>query len=190
MPRRFGKFMMAMFAFGSGTHSDQAVSVASKSYTNGLSGIWYQWLWLFVTPFYWITPLIFRRMRYITTADYDEDGTRLLKDLELWEVSVVSLPMNPLARIQHVKSRLSERGEYVPTPREFEQALRDVGCSQKVAKTIMSKIMHDEDGTRDVDPEARDVRSQADAETMKAAVAVANKLEALLISDAASKLFK
>ena len=128
---------------------------------------------------------------YMTVkSDYDDDGVRLLKDLELFEVSLVSLPMNPLARIQHVKSRLSERGEYVPTPREFEQALRDVGCSQKVAKTIMSKIMHDEDGTRDVDPEARDVRSQADAETMKAAVAVANKLEALLISDAASKLFK
>ena len=123
-------------------------------------------------------------------ADFDDDGRRLLKDVELWEVSVVSLPMNPLARIEHVKSRLSERGEYVPTPREFEQALRDVGCSQKVAKTIMSKIMHDEDGTRDVDPEPRDVKSQADAETMKAAVAVANKLEALLLGDAVSKLFK
>ena len=48
MPRRFGKLMMIFFGFGAGTHSDQAVSVASKSYTNGVSGIWYQWLWLFV----------------------------------------------------------------------------------------------------------------------------------------------
>ncbi|MHC4647342.1 MAG: hypothetical protein ACYTBJ_17765 [Planctomycetota bacterium] len=54
MPRRFGKAMMIMFSFGTGTHSDQAVSVASKSFTNGLSGIWYQWLWLPVTPFYWL----------------------------------------------------------------------------------------------------------------------------------------
>ncbi|RKY09268.1 MAG: sodium:solute symporter family protein, partial [Planctomycetota bacterium] len=38
MPRKFGKFMMMMFSFGTGTHSDQAVSVASKSFTNGLSG--------------------------------------------------------------------------------------------------------------------------------------------------------
>ncbi len=52
MPRRFGKGMMIFHAFGTGTHSDQAVSVAAKSYTNGLSGIWYQWLWLFCTPFY------------------------------------------------------------------------------------------------------------------------------------------
>ena len=68
MPRRFGKVMMIMFAFGSGTHSDQAVSVASKSYTNGLSGIWLQWLWLPVTPFYWLIAPVFRRFRAITTA--------------------------------------------------------------------------------------------------------------------------
>jgi Na+/proline symporter len=69
MPRKFGKFMMMMFSFGSGTHSDQAVSVASKSYTNGLSGIWYQWLWLPVTPFYWLIAPVFRRFRAITTAN-------------------------------------------------------------------------------------------------------------------------
>ncbi len=54
MPRRFGKVMMITHAFGTGTHSDQAVSVASKSYAVGLSGIWYQWLWLPCTPFYWL----------------------------------------------------------------------------------------------------------------------------------------
>jgi len=69
MPRRFGKVMMVMFSFGAGTHSDQAVSVASKSFTNGLSGIWYQWLWLPVTPFYWLIASVFRRFRAITTAD-------------------------------------------------------------------------------------------------------------------------
>ncbi len=72
MPRRFGKFMMIMFSFGSGTHSDQAVGVASKSYTNGLSGIWYQWLWLPVTPFYWLIAPVFRRFRAITTANVFE----------------------------------------------------------------------------------------------------------------------
>ena len=69
MPRKFGKAMMIMFSFGAGTHSDQAVSVASKSYTNGLSGIWYQWLWLPCTPFYWLIAPVFRRFRAITTAD-------------------------------------------------------------------------------------------------------------------------
>ena len=69
MPRRFGYWMMAMHAFGTGTHSDQAVSVASKTYTNGLSGIWYQWLYLFATPFYWLFAPMLRRFRALTTAD-------------------------------------------------------------------------------------------------------------------------
>ncbi|MBN2377641.1 MAG: sodium:solute symporter family protein [Sedimentisphaerales bacterium] len=72
MPRKFGKVMMIMFSFGTGTHSDQAVSVASKSFTNGLSGIWYQWLWLPVTPFYWLIAPVFRRFRAITTANVFE----------------------------------------------------------------------------------------------------------------------
>ena len=70
--RKFGKVMMAFFMFGSGTHSDQAVSVAAKTYSSGASGIWYQWLWLFVTPFFWLIAPFFRRMRAITTGDYFE----------------------------------------------------------------------------------------------------------------------
>jgi Na+/proline symporter len=70
--RRFGKWAMTMFGFGSGTHADQAVAVISKTYQVGLAGIWYQWLWLFCTPFYWILAPLFRRMRCITTADYFE----------------------------------------------------------------------------------------------------------------------
>jgi Na+/proline symporter len=70
--RKFGKIMMAFFMFGSGTHSDQAVSVAAKTYRSGASGIWYQWLWLFVTPFFWLIAPFFRRMRAVTTGDYFE----------------------------------------------------------------------------------------------------------------------
>jgi len=69
MPRRFGKAMLVTHAFGTGTHSDQAVGVAAKTFTNGLSGIWYQWLWLFCTPFYWLIAPIMRRFRAITVSD-------------------------------------------------------------------------------------------------------------------------
>lgn len=72
MPRRFGKATMVMHGFGTGTHSDQAVSVASKTFTNGLSGIWYQWLWLFATPFYWLIAPVMRRFRALTTGDVFE----------------------------------------------------------------------------------------------------------------------
>jgi hypothetical protein len=73
-------------------------------------------------------------------ADYNEDGVRILKELELVEVSVVSLAMNPIAKVESVKSRLSGSGEYVPEGKEFERLLRDAGCSRKVATIITSRL--------------------------------------------------
>lgn len=69
MPRKFGKGMMMMHAFGTGTASDQAVVVSAGTFKHGLSGIWFQWLWMFNTPFYWLIAPIFRRLRANTTAD-------------------------------------------------------------------------------------------------------------------------
>lgn len=93
--------------------------------------------------------------------DWTDDGIRVIKEAELWEVSVVSLPMNPLAQVAHVKSRLSAAGEYVPTPKEFESVLRDAGCSRTVAKTILSK-MFTEDALRDAEPTPRDAEHQSE----------------------------
>ena len=91
----------------------------------------------------------------VVEDDWTKDGQRLLKQVDLWEVSVVSLPMNPLAQVVHAKSQLSQRGEYVPTAREFEHTLRDVGCSQRVAKRILAKVY---------DGEVRDVLTGDDDE--------------------------
>lgn len=71
--RRFGKIMMIAQAFGVGTHTDQPVSVSGASYTAGLAGIWYQWVWMFSTPFYWIVAPIYRRLRYVTMADFFQE---------------------------------------------------------------------------------------------------------------------
>jgi len=72
MPRRFGKLFMIMHTFGTGTNSDQAISVAAKCSTNGISGIWYTWNSLFSTPFYWILGPIYRRFRAYTIGDVFE----------------------------------------------------------------------------------------------------------------------
>jgi Na+/proline symporter len=72
MRRRFGKATMIMHAFRTGTASDQAVSVAAATAKNGLSGIWFQWMWRFSTPFYWLIAPIMRRFRAVTTADVYE----------------------------------------------------------------------------------------------------------------------
>ena len=70
--RKFGKVMMIAQAFGAGTRTDQAVAVIGASYQLGLAGIWYQWLYIFATPFFWIIAPIYRRLRYITLADFFE----------------------------------------------------------------------------------------------------------------------
>jgi HK97 family phage prohead protease len=76
---------------------------------------------------------------YVTKdQDFDDDGNRLIKEVDLWEVSVVSLPMNPLAQVAHVKSGLSAMGEYVPTVREIERIWREAGCSKSVARRMVA----------------------------------------------------
>jgi Na+/proline symporter len=70
--RRFGKVFMMFFAFGAGTSSEQAISVVAGTWRTGLAGIWWQFLWLWATPFYWIVAPIMRRMRALTTADFFE----------------------------------------------------------------------------------------------------------------------
>jgi hypothetical protein len=72
--------------------------------------------------------------------DFDKEGNRLIKEADLWEVSVVSLPMNPLAQIAHVKTRLSAEGAYVPTAREFETSFRKMGCSKQISRKLVSMI--------------------------------------------------
>ncbi len=70
--RRFGKALVAAQALTTGTRSDHAITVIGATYEIGLAGIWYQWMWLFTTPFYWILAPVFRRLRVVTTADFYE----------------------------------------------------------------------------------------------------------------------
>jgi Na+/proline symporter len=68
--RKFGKGLLVMHWLCTGTHSDMAVQVAGASARVGLGGIWYQWMWLFSTPFYWLIAPVTRRLRVITTGDF------------------------------------------------------------------------------------------------------------------------
>jgi Na+/proline symporter len=70
--RKFNKFMMIMHMLGTGTHADDPVGVAGASYQWGWAGIWYTYVFLFVTPFYRIIAPFFRRSRYLTTSDFFE----------------------------------------------------------------------------------------------------------------------
>jgi Na+/proline symporter len=68
--RRFGKGLLTMHWLCTGTHSEMAVQVAGATARAGLGGIWYQWMWLFSTPFYWLMAPVTRRLRVTTTGDF------------------------------------------------------------------------------------------------------------------------
>jgi SSS family solute:Na+ symporter len=67
--RSFGKILSTFLNFGSMTSSDQAAGVTREIYRQGLSGLWFQNLTLFVTPFYWFSSVLQKRTRYIGPGD-------------------------------------------------------------------------------------------------------------------------
>ncbi|TDB57238.1 HK97 family phage prohead protease [Photorhabdus khanii] len=72
--------------------------------------------------------------------DWEHDRTQeafLLKEIDLWEVSLVTFPANDEARVGNVKSVFA-RGE-IPTPKSIERVLRDVGLSRSQAKAFMAE---------------------------------------------------
>lgn len=86
-----------------------------------------------------------------------EEPRRTLKKVDLLEVSLVTFPANPKARVQSVKSGL--------TVRDAERALRDVGFSQSEARRIVA------DGFKSFDP--RDAGDDAEiAEALRRSIAV------------------
>lgn len=68
--RGFGKLLQTFAAFGAGTGSSDPVNTARTTFTSGMSGMWSVMFWLFVTPFYWITGVWYRRMRHLTLGDW------------------------------------------------------------------------------------------------------------------------
>ena len=71
----------------------------------------------------------------VVKSDRDEkSGVRTLKELELFEVSVVTFPMNDEARVDSVKERIAA-GD-LPSERKFEKFLRDAGFSKQNATAI------------------------------------------------------
>lgn len=72
----------------------------------------------------------------VVVEEFDKkENIITLKEVDLWEVSVVTFPANEAAQIEAVKNAFGE-GK-MPTIREFEEILRDVGFSQKQAKLIV-----------------------------------------------------
>jgi SSS family solute:Na+ symporter len=68
--RSFGKLLQTFAAFGAGTGANDPIQTGRTTWTSGMSGIWSVLMWLFVTPFYWIFGVWYRRMRLLTLGDW------------------------------------------------------------------------------------------------------------------------
>ena len=84
-------------------------------------------------------------------VDYDEKRKRrYLKSVDLMEISAVTFPMNPRARVQAVKG--AER-----TVREWEELLRDAGSlsrnEAKAAASAVAKALEQRDAVKEETPE-------------------------------------
>lgn len=100
-------------------------------------------------------------------------GIRRILELELWEISVVTFPMMPGARVHGVKC--SPFGGRVPTERQFERWLvRDAGFTRSEARSLMRSGLSGLKSLRDAGKDASD-----DAENLTTAV---RRLTALIKS--------
>lgn len=79
---------------------------------------------------------------------YDAKGKRrMIKEVELMEISLVTFPMNPKAKVRSVK------GAEVSI-REWENGLRDVFHLSRSEAKVAAKAVHDAFGQRDADEDA------------------------------------
>ncbi len=79
------------------------------------------------------------------TKDADViDGIRHLKEIDLWEISVVTFPMEDGSGVDAVKSsvqimRAAKDGDFAPLKKSVEVALRDAGLPVWLRKAIAAR---------------------------------------------------
>jgi HK97 family phage prohead protease len=74
--------------------------------------------------------------RAVKAKNDPKSGVRRILEADLWEISVVTFPMLPDARIDTVKGR----GRRLPTTREFESWLtRDAGLTRGEARAVITR---------------------------------------------------
>lgn len=85
----------------------------------------------------------FRTVKAVTEP---RTGIRRIKKADLWEISVVTFPMQPEARVEKVKGGL-------PSTREFERWLtRDAGLTRSEARTVIARGFAELQRERDAAP--------------------------------------
>ena len=90
---------------------------------------------------------VYELMKMGAIDGYDDKRKyRVLKEVDLMEISAVTFPMNPRARIQAVKSDM--------TVREWEHKLREVGNLSHSESKVAASAVHKALSQREVDKDA------------------------------------
>ncbi|OVE80556.1 hypothetical protein BVY01_00020, partial [bacterium I07] len=93
----------------------------------GMSGIWIQLLWLFVTPFYWIIGPWYRRLRVLTGGDYFQERfhSRVLVNLYvffglLWFMFYIAIGLTAIGKTVEIITVKPETA-YTESERQVKQ---------------------------------------------------------------------
>ena len=70
-------------------------------------------------------------------TDIDQNGNRVLKSVDLLEVSLVTFPMNDLARISAVKSQIA--AGQTPSEDDIALLLRNSGLSRRATRKLLDR---------------------------------------------------
>jgi hypothetical protein len=130
----------------------------------------------------------------VVDSEDSPDGTRIIKEIDLWEISLVTIPANPEAIVTSVKEvnkdaveekKGSEdkddkivdaiKAESINTKREFEQMLKDTGVFTKKAVIIFASRFKEFTAQGDLDA---DKTTQRDSdEQVKSLMEAMDKLK-------------
>jgi HK97 family phage prohead protease len=91
--------------------------------------------------------------------EYDDKGVRLLKEIDLFEISLVTMPMNPKAVITGMKSFFDiDQVQDIKTKREFEKCLRESGIfSNQAAIKLASYFKNPSESAEKIDGQVKEL---------------------------------
>lgn len=79
------------------------------------------------------------------TSRYNDDGVRVVTQVDLWEVSLVTFQANKAATVTNVKAAPDD----MAAPKDAERILRDAGFSKATATAFVSRVMRMGEERRD-----------------------------------------
>ena len=71
------------------------------------------------------------------TSKYNDEGVRIVTQVDLWEVSLVTFQANKAATVTNIKAA----PEDIAAPKDAERILRDAGFSKATATAFVSRVM-------------------------------------------------